>query len=165
MLAVKALVAAVLAGCSMAFMSGLGSSSRYGLSRLMSQRSPLNLIARRLAMSTAESPVDSRTSPVTVNVDEESLFGFDLPTNENSPFLLKTRHTASHVMAMAVQKLHKEAQVTIGPWIDNGFYYDFFIPEKQLAEADLKMIKKEMDKIIKADLPLRREEVTREEAR
>ena len=89
-----------------------------------------------------------------------------MPSNENSPNLLKTRHTASHVMAMAVQRVKKDAQITIGPWIDTGFYYDFFFPgEEQLVEADLKKIKKEMDKIIKADLPLIREEVSREEAR
>ena len=96
---------------------------------------------------------------------EEDLFQIDLPTNENSPNLLRIRHTAAHVMAMAVQKIEPKAQVTIGPWIDNGFYYDFFIPEKQLSDSDLKLIKKEMDRIIKADLPIRREEVSREEAR
>lgn len=45
------------------------------------------------------------------------------------------------------------------------FYYDFYFPEKKLSDSDLGAIKKEMDKIIKADLPIRREEVTREEAR
>ena len=45
------------------------------------------------------------------------------------------------------------------------FYYDFFVPEEQLTEQDLKKIKKEMDKIINKNLPLRREEITREEAR
>jgi len=45
------------------------------------------------------------------------------------------------------------------------FYYDFFVPDEQLSESDLKRIKKEMDRIIRKDLPLRREEVSREEAR
>jgi threonyl-tRNA synthetase len=44
----------------------------------------------------------------------------DLPTNDNSPQLLKIRHSASHVMAMAVQRLFPNVKVTIGPWIDNG---------------------------------------------
>ena len=89
-----------------------------------------------------------------------------LPTNENSENLVRTRHTASHVMAMAVQSVKKDAQITIGPWIDNGFYYDFALPEDgQIQEGDLKAIKKAMDKIIKEDLPMRREEVSREEAR
>eukprot|EP00596_Hydrurales_sp_CCMP1899_P008406 CAMPEP_0119043262 /NCGR_PEP_ID=MMETSP1177-20130426/19908_1 /TAXON_ID=2985 /ORGANISM="Ochromonas sp, Strain CCMP1899" /LENGTH=631 /DNA_ID=CAMNT_0007011001 /DNA_START=289 /DNA_END=2181 /DNA_ORIENTATION=+ len=112
-----------------------------------------------MRMSTQVEPdVDSDTTA-------EDLFGFDLPTNDNNPNLLKVRHTTNHIMAMAVQRLHPEAQVTIGPWIDQGFYYDFYFPEKKLSDSDLKAIKKEMDKIIKANLPIRREEVTREEAR
>ncbi|MDJ0520215.1 MAG: threonine--tRNA ligase [Trichodesmium sp. MO_231.B1] len=87
-----------------------------------------------------------------------------LPRTSESEALKKIRHTTSHVMAMAVQKLFPKAQVTIGPWIENGFYYDFDTPES-FTEADLKAIKKEMVKIIKRDLPVIREEVSREEAK
>ena len=87
-----------------------------------------------------------------------------LPRTSESETLKKIRHTTSHVMAMAVQKLFPKAQVTIGPWIENGFYYDFDTPEA-FTEADLKAIKKEMVKIIKRDLPVIREEVSREEAK
>lgn len=73
--------------------------------------------------------------------------------------LLRIRHTSAHVMAMAVQRLFPHVQVTIGPWIENGFYYDFYTGETRFTEEDLTAIKKEMDKIIKAKLPLRREEV------
>lgn len=66
-------------------------------------------------------------------------------------------------MAMAVQKLFPHAQVTIGPWIENGFYYDFDVSEA-FTDKDLKRIKKEMDKIIRMKLPLVREEVSRSEA-
>jgi threonyl-tRNA synthetase len=66
-------------------------------------------------------------------------------------------------MAMAVQTLFPEAQVTIGPWIDYGFYYDFDNPEP-FTEQDLKAIKKEMIKIINKGLPVVQETVTREEA-
>ena len=86
-----------------------------------------------------------------------------LPRTSESESLKKIRHTASHVMAMAVQKLFPEAQVTIGPWIENGFYYDFDKPEP-FTEQDLKAIKKEMIKIINRKLPVIREEVNREEA-
>lgn len=86
-----------------------------------------------------------------------------LPRTSESETLKKIRHTASHVMAMAVQKLFPKAQVTIGPWIENGFYYDFDNPEP-FAEKDLKAIKKEMDKIINRKLPVIREEVSRDEA-
>lgn len=105
----------------------------------------------------------------------------ELPTNENDLDLLKIRHSSAHVMAMAVQQTFPEAQVTIGPWIDNGFYYDFYFPEttttdaetgqevivpsRKLTESDLKAIKKSMDKIISANYPITREEVSREEAK
>ena len=87
-----------------------------------------------------------------------------LPRTSESEPLKRIRHTFSHVMAMAVQKLFPKAQVTIGPWIDYGFYYDFDHPEP-FTEKDLKAIKKEMIKIINRDLPVVGEEVGREEAK
>jgi threonyl-tRNA synthetase len=86
-----------------------------------------------------------------------------LPRTSESENLKKIRHTTSHVMAMAVQKLFPKAQVTIGPWIENGFYYDFDSPEP-FTDKDLKAIYKEMVKIINRKLPVTREEVSREEA-
>ncbi len=87
-----------------------------------------------------------------------------LPKTSESEDLKKIRHTTSHVMAMAVQKLFPKAQVTIGPWIENGFYYDFDTPDP-FSDKDLKAIKKEMIKIINRKLPVTREEVTREDAK
>ena len=86
-----------------------------------------------------------------------------LRTSE-SESLQKIRHTASHIMAMAVQKLFPKAQVTIGPWTETGFYYDFDNPEP-FTDKDLKKIRKEMIKIINRKLPVIREEVSREEAK
>jgi threonyl-tRNA synthetase len=86
-----------------------------------------------------------------------------LPRTSESDSLKKIRHTTSHVMAMAVQKLFPKAQVTIGPWIENGFYYDFDNPDP-FTEKDLKAIKKEMARIINRKLPVIREEVSRAEA-
>ena len=103
-------------------------------------------------MSVSESPA-SQEQP-------EKMY---LPRTSESESLKKIRHTASHVMAMAVQKLFPKAQVTIGPWIENGFYYDFDNPEP-FTEKDLKAIQKEMVKIINRKLPVIREEVSRQEA-
>eukprot|EP00737_Agarophyton_chilense_P001650 gb/GEZJ01001850.1/.p1 GENE.gb/GEZJ01001850.1/~~gb/GEZJ01001850.1/.p1 ORF type:complete len:638 (-),score=105.31 gb/GEZJ01001850.1/:2176-3900(-) len=64
---------------------------------------------------------------------------------------------------MAVQRLFPAAQVTIGPCIQNGFYYDFD-HQQPFSDRDLKRIKKEMDKIIRHNLPLRREQLPREDA-
>ena len=69
-----------------------------------------------------------------------------LPKTSESDHLKRIRHTTSHVMAMAVQKLFPKAQVTIGPWTETGFYYDFDVPEP-FTDKDLKDIKKEMVKI------------------
>ncbi|MCX5950366.1 MAG: threonine--tRNA ligase [Cyanobacteria bacterium] len=86
-----------------------------------------------------------------------------LPKTSESPELLRIRHSMSHVLAMAVQKLFPRAQVTIGPWTESGFYYDFDAPDP-FTEADLKAIKKEMVRIIGKKLPLERLEVNRQDA-
>ena len=104
--------------------------------------------------ATAKAPVVESAAPATP---------IDLPTNESSPSLLRARHTAAHVLAMAVQNLFPKVKVTIGPWIADGFYYDFDAPEP-FTESDLKRIKKEMAKIMRQRLPLIREELPREEA-
>ena len=74
------------------------------------------------------------------------------------------RHSAAHVMADAVQRLFPGTQVTIGPAIDSGFYYDFDRPEGPFNEKDLARIEKEMRRIIKQNVPFYRQEITREEA-
>ena len=73
-----------------------------------------------------------------------------LPKTSESAQLLKIRHSMSHVMAMAVQKLFPEAQVTIGPWTESGFYYDFDPPEP-FTEKDLRKIKKEVEGYARED--------------
>ena len=72
-------------------------------------------------------------------------------------------HTTSHIMAQAVRKLFPQAQLAIGPAIDNGFYYDFDV-ERPFTPDDLAAIEKEMDAIVKADLKLERFTLGREEA-
>ncbi|XHX76095.1 MAG: threonine--tRNA ligase [Stenomitos frigidus ULC029] len=102
--------------------------------------------------------------PVSASPEDDQPEKIHLPRTSESELLQKIRHTTSHVMAMAVQKLFPKAQVTIGPSIETGFYYDFDSPEP-FTEKDLKAIKKEMMKIINRKLPVIREEVSREEAR
>ncbi len=97
-------------------------------------------------------------------VDSQDSAPIKLLRTSESEKLERIRHTFSHVMAMAVQRLFPKAQVTIGPCIDYGFYYDFDAPEP-FTDKDLKSIKKEMIKIIKKGLPVVREEVSREDAK
>ena len=87
-----------------------------------------------------------------------------LPSERDSPELAALRHTAAHVLAQAVQTLFPAAQATLGPWTEDGFYYDFAHPEP-FSSKDLKRIKKEMDRIIKRRLPLVREVVAADDAR
>jgi threonyl-tRNA synthetase len=97
---------------------------------------------------------------VTAIASQDETPPIKLPRTSESDKLKRIRHTTSHVLAMAVQKLFPKAQVTIGPWTENGFYYDFDSPDP-FTEADLKAIKKEMIKIINQKLPVLREEVSR----
>jgi len=73
------------------------------------------------------------------------------------------RHTAAHIMAQAVLRLWPETKIAIGPVIKNGFYYDFDL-EHRFSPEDLETIEAEMEKIIAEDLPIVREELTRDEA-
>ncbi len=73
------------------------------------------------------------------------------------------RHSASHIMAQAVQHLYPGVKFAIGPAIENGFYYDFDLPEP-LKPEDLAKIEAEMARIVKEDLPFRRSEVPKKEA-
>ncbi len=72
------------------------------------------------------------------------------------------RHTAAHVMAQAVCNLYSDAILTIGPVIENGFYYDFDM--KPISEEDFPKIEAEMKRIVKDKLPIKREEVSKAEA-
>jgi len=76
--------------------------------------------------------------------------------------LLRIRHTCAHVLAMAVQTLFPETKVTIGPWTDTGFYYDFD-RQTPFTPDDLIQINTEMRRIINANLPIIREVVDREQ--
>ena len=73
------------------------------------------------------------------------------------------RHTASHIMAQAVKRLFPKTQVTIGPAVDDGFYYDFDT-ENSFTPDDLKKIEEEMKKIVKEDIKIERFTITRDEA-
>jgi threonyl-tRNA synthetase len=73
------------------------------------------------------------------------------------------RHSTSHVMAHAVKRLFPEAKVTIGPAIQDGFYYDFDI-DRTFTPEDLASIEKEMENIIKKDSPIIRREISKEDA-
>ena len=84
-------------------------------------------------------------------------------TNKDEKALEVIRHSSAHLLAQATQQIYPKAQVTIGPVIDNGFYYDFAYKEG-FSEQDLAKIEKKMNAIVKQNLPIERMEMTREEA-
>lgn len=96
------------------------------------------------------------TTPITTDATVSII------TTRNTESLEILRHTTAHVLAQAVKNLYPEALVTIGPAVENGFYYDFF--GIILKEEDLPKIEAEMARIIAADLPIVRSEVSRDEA-
>lgn len=95
--------------------------------------------------------------------EEEKKMAKEKINFEDEQMRLKYRHTTSHIMAQAVKNLWPDVKLAIGPAIENGFYYDFDMDHK-ISDQDLLKIQKEMKKIIKANYPLERFELPREEA-
>ncbi|MFC7114257.1 threonine--tRNA ligase [Natronoarchaeum sp. GCM10025703] len=87
----------------------------------------------------------------------------EIVTEDSDEALRVMRHSASHCLAQAVERLYDDVQLAIGPPTDEGFYYDF--DDIDLDEEDLDEIKAEMEEIIEADYDIEREEVSIEEAR
>jgi len=84
-------------------------------------------------------------------------------TRKDEQALEVIRHSTAHLLAQATQQLYPAAQVTIGPVIDKGFYYDFAY-KNGFAEQDLAKIEKKMNAIVKQNLPIERIEMSRNEA-
>ncbi len=90
--------------------------------------------------------------------------GVLIPLTPDEPEAIEIlRHTAAHVLAQAVKELFPEAKLGIGPATEQGFYYDFDY-ERSFTPEDLVQIEKRMKKIVKKRLPIRREELAKEEA-
>jgi threonyl-tRNA synthetase len=87
-----------------------------------------------------------------------------MKSRESDEQLEKMRHSASHVMAEAVQCLFPGAKFGIGPMIENGFYYDFELP-RALAPEDLPVIENKMREIVSQDVPFVTEKISKEKAR
>ena len=86
----------------------------------------------------------------------------EIVTEDGEEYLDVLRHSAAHVFAQALGRLHPEAKLTIGPWTDEGFYYD--IANVDLDSEDLAAIAEEAEEIIDEDLPIERVERPREKA-
>ncbi|MGB4336294.1 MAG: threonine--tRNA ligase [Chromatiaceae bacterium] len=119
-------------------------------------------IGQGLARAALAGRVDGRLVDTSYLIAQDASLAIVTARDEEALELL--RHDAAHVMAQAVQELYPGTQVTIGPAIDNGFYYDFARAEPFTPE-DLGAIEQRMHEIVARDLPLEREVWDREDAK
>ncbi len=120
-------------------------------------------IGSRLAKAAVAATVDGSETDLTAPVPNGSTVAVVTDNSEEGRHVL--RHSTAHVMAQAVTQLFPGAKYTIGPAIENGFYYDFDLPDGQtFTEADLERIEDAMRKIIAEDQPFVRSEVSPEDA-
>ncbi len=115
-----------------------------------------------LAKAALAGKVNGRLVDTSFVMDSDSQLA--IVTAKDAEALDLIRHDAAHVMAQAVQELYPGTQVTIGPAIEDGFYYDF-AREQPFTPEDLEKIEKRMEEIVKRDLPIRREVWEREDAK
>lgn len=106
--------------------------------------------------------LDGKVVDLYTEVNEDA--AVEIVTLDSEDGLEVYRHSTAHLLAQAIKRIYgKEVRLGIGPVIQDGFYYDMDLPV-QLSPEDLPKIEAEMEKIIKEDLPIRRKEVSREEA-
>ena len=107
-----------------------------------------------LFKSAVAGKIDEKIFDLSYLINNDS--NISIITKESEEGLEIIRHSTAHLMAHAVKELYPEAEVTIGPVIENGFYYDFAI-ENPFTDEDLEKIEKKMHEISKQDLPISRE--------
>ena len=118
-------------------------------------------IGAGLAKAALAGKVDGNLVDLSHRIDRDA--DVAIVTDKSPEALDVLRHSTAHLLAQAVQRLHPGAQVTIGPVIDNGFYYDFAY-ERPFTPEDLPAIEAEMQKIVKEAQPVARSLMSRNEA-
>jgi len=118
-------------------------------------------IGAGLARAALAAKVDGKLVDTSYRVESDA--AVSIVTERDPEGLEILRHSTAHLLAQAVKELFPEAQVTIGPVIENGFYYDFSY-KRPFTPEDLSSIEKRMQEIAKKDLPVHRREMARDEA-
>lgn len=118
-------------------------------------------IGAGLAKATLAGKVDGKLVDASFPIEHDA--SLEIVTEKSPEALEILRHSTAHLMGQAVQRLYPGAQVTIGPVIDNGFYYDFAY-ERPFTPEDLPKIEAEMHKIVAEQLPVTRSVKSRDEA-
>ena len=118
-------------------------------------------ISNSLAKKSVGAKVDGKNVDMSYVLDHDAEVEFiDIDSPEGEDIV---RHSTAHLMAQAVLRLYPDTKVTIGPVIENGFYYDFD-PVEQFTEEDLEKIEAEMKKIVKENIKLEKYVLPRDEA-
>ncbi|MEX2488536.1 MAG: threonine--tRNA ligase [Pseudomonadales bacterium] len=118
-------------------------------------------IGSGLARAAVAGKLEDQVVDTSCVVDKDARVSIVTPKDEDGLEVL--RHSCAHLMAQAVQALFPSAQVTIGPVIEDGFYYDFAY-ERPFTPEDLEKIEKKMEELAKQDLPVQRSLMSRDEA-
>jgi threonyl-tRNA synthetase len=118
-------------------------------------------IGAGLAKAALAGKVDGKLVDTGFRIDNDA--SLEIVTEKHPDALDVLRHSTAHLLAQAVQRLFPGAQVTIGPVIDNGFYYDFAY-ERPFTPEDLPVIEAEMQKIVKEAMPVSRSVKSRDDA-
>ena len=118
-------------------------------------------IGAGLAKATLAGKVDGKLVDASYPIAQDA--SLEIVTEKSPEALEILRHSTAHLLAQAVQRLYPGAQVTIGPVIDNGFYYDFAY-ERPFTPDDLARIEEEMHKIVQEALPVTRSVKSRDDA-
>ncbi len=114
-----------------------------------------------LAKAALAGTVDGKLVDLTHQISSD--VEVSIVTKKSDEALDLVRHSTAHLLAQAVKQLHPDAQVTIGPVIENGFYYDFAY-ERAFTPDDLEAIEKRMAELAAQDIPLERSVMARDEA-
>src|SRR5881275_3726806 len=114
-----------------------------------------------LAKAALAGKVDGKVVDTSSVIDHDAALA--IVTDKDSEGLEVLRHSTAHLLAYAVKELFPEAQVTIGPVIEDGFYYDFSY-KRPFTPEDLQAIEKRMAELAKRDIPVAREEWKRDDA-
>lgn len=118
-------------------------------------------IAPSLAKATLAGKIDDKLVDTSAMIDKD--VKLTLLTEKDDMALDIIRHSSAHLLAQAVKRCFPEAQITIGPVIEEGFYYDIAY-HRPFTPEDLQIIEKQMQRIVKENLPITREQWSREEA-
>jgi len=120
-----------------------------------------NDIGPGLAKAAIAGKVNGQVVDTSYQINEDVELGIITPTSDEGVEVI--RHSSAHLLAQAVKQLFPTAQVTIGPVIDDGFFYDFAY-ERAFTPEDIDAIEKRMNELAQQDIPVVRSEKSRDEA-